>query len=110
MEKEAPGDENSQISAAAVGGADCATCRNKLPGAGNPNPDALQARAAPSATIRGIKTLGEYIAKGEARFLVPAKSRKPARTRRATLPPFLAGEGPRRDCSVLPCCLVSGAP
>ena len=110
MEKEAPGGENSQIGAAVVEGSDGVPCCKKLPGADKRNPDGLQARAVPSATIRDIKTLGEYTAKGETRFLVPAKSRKLARTRRATLPPFLADEGPGRDCSGLPHRAASSAP
>src|SRR5438876_2274406 len=57
MEKEAPGDENSQIGAAVVEGSDRAPCCKKLPGADRRNPDGLQARAVPSATIRDIKTL-----------------------------------------------------
>ena len=81
----------------------------KPPGTGILDPDALQARAAPSATIKDIKTLGKYTAKGETRFSAPAKFRKLARTRRATLPPFLVDEGPERDCSGLPHKAVSTA-
>src|SRR5207237_10668094 len=102
MEKEAHGGENSQIGAAVVEGSDGVPCCKKVPGADKRNPDGLQARAVPSATIRDIKTLGEYTAKGETRFLVPEKSRKLARTRRATLPPFLEAEGPERDRRGIP--------
>ena len=61
MEKEAPGGANSQIGAAVAGGSDRAPCWKKLP-------DELQARAVPSATVRGIKTLAAYTTKGETRF------------------------------------------
>ncbi len=67
MEKEAPGGENSQTGAAVVGGSGRAPCK-KLPGADDRHPDALQTRAVPSATIRDIKTLAAYTAKGETRF------------------------------------------
>ena len=62
MEKKAPGAENSQ-----TGGSGRAPCK-KLPGADDRHPDALQTRAVPSATIRDIKTLAAYTAKGETRF------------------------------------------
>src|SRR5690349_12429624 len=71
-------------------------------GAENPNPDTPQTIAAPSVGSRKTKNLEERIAKGEARPLVQVKSRKLARTRRGTLPPFLADEGLGQDCSVLP--------
>lgn len=101
-EREAPGVENSQTLAALAVGADCVPSGKNLPGAENPNPDALQTRAIPTATTSDTTNLGKYMAKGETRFSVPVKFRKLARTRRATLPPFLADEEPMRDCSALP--------
>jgi hypothetical protein len=110
MEKEAPGGENSQIAAALAAGADRASFCKKLPGAGDPNSDALQTRVAPNITITIIKILAEYIVKDETRFSVLAKSRKLVRTRSATLPPFHFDEGPKSNCSVLPHSAASGAP
>src|SRR5215472_1200842 len=100
MEKEAPGGENSQIAAALAAGSDRASFCKKLPGAGDPNSDALQTRVAPNITITSIKILGEYIVKNETRFSVLAKSRKLVRTRSATLPPFHLDEGP---CQIVVC-------
>src|SRR5206468_12225454 len=98
MEKEAPGEGNSHTLA---GGLSCADRGTQWPAAERAAPDPFQRTTVTTIRDKNSKFRAGRILRGEVRFSTPARFRRLARTPRATLSPFLAGEAPMRGCNAL---------